>query len=296
MRRLPCLHSLLFTLCLAVGLPLPATAADVPDFAPSPTLDRIKRSASITFAYREGAPPFSFKSHDGRVHGYSIDLCDRVALAIQRQLGLAELKVNWIPVTSTTRIAAVATGKADAECGTTTVTLTRMQLVDFSVPIFVDGGSVMIKAGGKLSSLADLNGKKIAVMGATTTEPALRRALNLLDASAALVLVKDSTAGMTMLEQGAVAGFAGDRVVLDGLRLSSPIKAELQILAQDFSLEPYAVVLPRRDPDFRLAVNRALVALYRSGDIDPIFQRWFGGLGEPGQLLHSMFYLNTLPE
>ena len=52
----------------------------------------------------------------------------------------------------------------------------------------------------------------------------------------------------------------------------------------------------RDDPDFRLAVNRALADLYRSGDIDGIFQRWLGALGKPGPLLHAMFYLNTLPE
>jgi ABC-type amino acid transport substrate-binding protein len=98
------------------------------------------------------------------------------------------------------------------------------------------------------------------------------------------------------LNQGAVDGFAGDRVVLGGLRLSAPNPSSLQILAEDFSYEPYALALPRNDADFRLSVNRALVHIYRSGDIDPIFQRWLGGLGEPGPLLHSMFYLNTLPE
>jgi len=199
-------------------------------------------------------------------------------------------------VNADTRIAAVATGKADAVCGTTTITLTRMQSVDFSVPIFVDGGSVMVKAGAKLATLADLKGRRIAVIGGTTTEKSLQRALNLFDAPATLVPVKDSAAGMAVLAQGAVDGFAGDRVVLSGLRLAAPNASELQILAQDFSLEPYAIVVPRNDPDFRLAVNRALVNLYRSGEIDPIFQRWLGSLGQPSPMLHSMFYLNTLPE
>ena len=57
-----------------------------------------------------------------------------------------------------------------------------------------------------------------------------------------------------------------------------------------------ALVVPRADPDFRLAVNRALVGVYRSGDIDAVFQRWLGALGQPSPLLHAMFYLNTLPE
>ena len=61
-------------------------------------------------------------------------------------------------------------------------------------------------------------------------------------------------------------------------------------------IEPYALVVRRDDPDFRLVVNRTLVALYRSGDIDAIFYRWLGALGRPGPLLNSMFYLSTLPE
>ena len=70
----------------------------------------------------------------------------------------------------------------------------------------------------------------------------------------------------------------------------------LAFVAGDFSYEPYGIVVPRDDPDFKLAVNRALVSLYRTGDIDQIFQHWLGALGQPGTLLHAMFYLNTLPE
>jgi ABC-type amino acid transport substrate-binding protein len=294
MRRLPFIRILLAACCLATALP--AAAADAADRVPSLTLDRIKRTGTITFAYRELAAPFSFKAGGGRIRGYSVELCERVATAIQRELGLSDLKVQWIPVTAATRIAAVAMGRADAVCGTTTITLTRMQSVDFSVPIFVDGGSVLVKAASRLSGLADFRGRKIAVIAGTTTEKALQRALGLLDVSAALVPVNDSAAGMALLAQGGVDGFAGDRTVLGGLRLAAPNASELQILAQDFSLEPYALVVPRNDADFRLAVNRALVALYRSGDIDPIFQRWFGGLGQPGPMLHAMFYLNSLPE
>ena len=292
MRRFPRLFSLWVALGVMLAGTLPVAAAE----APSPALERIKRTATIHFAYREGAAPFSFRDRGGLVRGYSVELCSRVAAAIQKDLGLAALKVEWIPVTAATRIAAVTSGKADAECGTTTITLTRMQSVDFSVPIFVDGGSVLVDAKAKLSRLADLKGRKIAVIGGTTTEPALKRALEALDATAMLVPVKDGDAGVTLLTQGKVDGYAGDRVVLAGLKSAAPDPQALDFIAGDFSFEPYALVVPRTDPDFRLAVNRALVGVYRSGDIDAIFQRWLGALGQPGPLLHSMFYLNTLPE
>ena len=291
MRRFPLLAAALVVLGAALAAP-PAAAVD----APAPTLDRIKRTGTITFAYRESAAPFSFKDRGGQIRGYSVELCNRVAAAIQKDLGLASLKIEWMPVDASTRIAVVASGKADAVCGTTTITLTRMQSVDFSVPIFVDGGGVLVRAQSKLSRLTDLKGKKIAVIGGTTTERAIKRALDVIEAPATLVPVKDGAAGVAMLQQGNADGYAGDRIVLMGLKADAPNGADLDFIDGDFSVEPYALVLPRNDPDFRLAVNRALVALYRSGEIDPIFQRWLGGHGPPGPLLHAMFYLNTLPE
>jgi len=297
MHRRPLLAAVLFAFCAGFLVPSPpAAAADAPPPAVGPTLERIKRTGAINFAYRAGAAPFSFKDRGGVVRGYTVELCERVAAAIQKDLGLASLKVNWMPVDAATRIGAVATGKADAVCGTTTITLSRMQSVDFSVPIFVDGGSVVVAGKSRLSRLADLKGRKIAVIGGTTTERALKRALEAADAAATLVPVKDGASGFAELAQGRVDGYAGDRVALLGLVTGSSNAGGYEFIAGDFSVEPYALALPRNDADFRLAVNRALVALFRSGEIDAIFQRWLGGLGQPGTLLHALFYLNTLPE
>jgi ABC-type amino acid transport substrate-binding protein len=280
----------LFAVVVLVG-PVSSAAS-----AASPVLDRIKEKGVITFAYRDGAAPFSFKDRGGRVRGYSVDLCMRVATAVQRELALRELKIEWLPVTAATRLEAVASGRADAECGTTTITLARMEKVDFSLPIFVDGGGVMVRAKSKLARLNDLKGKRIAVIAGTTTEQALTKALTAAEAPAILVPVKDGAEGMAQLTQRKVDGYASDRVVLAGLRLRAPQPDEFDFVGGDFSYEPYALVLPRNDSDFRLVVNRALANVYRHGDIDPIYQQWLGNLGKPGVLLNAMFYLNTLPE
>jgi glutamate/aspartate transport system substrate-binding protein len=264
--------------------------------APSPTLDRIKEARAITLGYRNDAAPFSFKDREGRVLGYSVELCARVATAVQKDLGLPEMRVLWTPLEAADRIAAVASGRVDIECGTTTATLTRMKAVDFSLPIFVDGGSVLVRAKSRLKRLADLSGKKIAVIGGTTTEEAIVRALNALSGTAILVPVKDGAEGMRELARGGVDAYAADRVVLARLRQRQAKPADFDFIEGDFSFEPYALVMGREDPELRLIVNRTLAGLYRSGDIDPIFQRWLGHLGRPGALLHSMFYLNTLPE
>jgi ABC-type amino acid transport substrate-binding protein len=260
------------------------------------TLDRIRDRHAIVFAYRDGAAPFSFKDREGKVRGYSVELCSRIAADLQRALKLPQLDVQWIAVDADSRIDAVASGRADAECGTTTITLSREKTVAFSLPIFVEGGSALVDAKSKLAQFADLKGKKIAVIAGTTTEQALVREFNSMGMKAILVPVKSTAEGMAMLTKHKADAFAGDRTVLGRLKLTASRPADFDLLANDFSFEPYGLVLPRDDPDFRLAVDRALAALYRTGEIDPIFQRWLAPYGKPGPLLHAMFYLNTLPE
>jgi glutamate/aspartate transport system substrate-binding protein len=263
---------------------------------PSRTLERIKADGSLRLGYRAGAVPFSFKDRDGSVRGYSVELCARVASSVQKRLGLATLRIDWIALDAADRLDAVAKGRVDVECGTTTISLSRYEQVDFSLPIFVDGGSVLTAVTSKLERFADLAGRRIAVIPGTTTESALKRQLSALGAQAELVSVKDGTQGVALLTQGKVDGYASDRIVLVALRAASHEPARWQVLDDDFSYEPYALVVRRDDPDFRLAVNRALVDVYRSGEIDAIFYRWLAGLGKPGSLLNAMFYLSTLPE
>jgi ABC-type amino acid transport substrate-binding protein len=263
---------------------------------PSRTLDRIKAEAVIRLGYRSAAAPFSFKERDGTVRGYSAELCTRIAAMVQKRLGLTSLRIDWVPLDAADRLEAVAKGSVDMECGTTTISLSRYETVDFSLPIFIDGGSVMTAVAAKVERFSDLNGKKIAVIPQTTTESALKRQLDVVGAKAELVAVKNSVEGIRALTQGKVDGYASDRIVLVALRATAADPERLALLDDDFSFEPYALVIRRDDPDFRLAVNRALVELYRSGDIDPIFHRWLGGLGRPGPLLNAMFYLSTIPE
>ena len=262
----------------------------------SRTLEHIRADGVIHLGYRAGAVPFSFRERNGRVRGYSVELCTRVASSLQKQLGLAALKVEWTALDAGNRLDAVVAGTVDIECGTTTMSLTRYEQVDFSLPIFVDGGSLLTRTDAKLNQFQDLNGKRVAVIPGTTTETGLKREFAAINAKSELVPVADSAAGLAMVLAGKVDGYAGDRLVLVSLRAGSADPAKLSLLERDFSFEPYALVLPRDDPDFRLAVNRALVEIYRSGEIDDIFYQWLGALGRPSPLLHSMFYLSTLPE
>jgi glutamate/aspartate transport system substrate-binding protein len=259
-------------------------------------LPAIQKSGVIRLGYLQDSPPFSFAGSDGAPQGYSVELCKRVAESIRQQLGLAALKTEWVVLTLQERIPAVRLRKVDIECGTTTWTLSRQQEVDFSLMTFVDGATVLVRRDSDLLRIADLNGKKIAVVPTTTTAVSLKAALEARTLDVDVVSVDTPAAGIAKLQQGAVDGYASDRVVLIGQGLASKTGANFRLLDEDFSVEPYALALTRGDPDFRLAVNRALAGLYRSGDIEAVFDRWLGPLGRPSTLLTALYYLQSIPE
>lgn len=260
------------------------------------TLKKIKTTGVLAIGYRTSAPPFSFPGPDKRPVGYSIDLCKNVAGAIQKQLGLENLKLDWVPVTAEDRIELVEGGKVDIECGTTTITLSRQERVEFSLMTFVDGGSLLTKSGTNIRTLADLTDKRIAVIPNTTTEKALAEFLKKEFVTSKMVEVKDHLEGLTAVEKGLANCFASDRGILIGLVVTSKQPESFKLANLLFSYEPYALMMRRNDPAFRLAVNKALAEIYRSGDIVPIYDRWFGALGKPSEALQIMYLLNALPE
>lgn len=260
------------------------------------TLLKIKTSGTFNLGYQESAPPFSFAGPDKRPAGYSIELCMVAARAVQTKLGLADLKLAWVPVTAANRLQMVVDGKVDLECSTTTASLSRQERVDFSLTTFVDGAGMLHLASTTVRSAADLAGKRVAVIPATTTEKALTDALRAQFVTANIVLVKDHAEGLAAVEDGKAEAFASDRGVLAGLALSSKDPKRFAMSRQGFSYEPIALMMRRNDAAFRLVVNRALADLYRSGNIVTIYERWFGALGQPGEGLLAMYMLNSLPE
>jgi len=299
------------------------------------TLDKIRKSGVITLGYIDGAAPFSFADGTGQPQGYSVELCNAVAEGVGAQLKRQGLKVRWVKLTIQDRIDAVRTGKVDLECSTTTWTLSRQQLVDFSLVTFVDGGSLMVKTETNAARLGDLEGKRIAAITGTTTERSLRDALargkvktetnaarlgdlegkriaaitgttterSLRDAlargkvKAELVAIKTREEGLALLREGQVDALASDRTTLIGVVvMSGRGGGQYKLLDHDFSIEQYALMLRRGDPDFRLAVNRVLAGIYRSGAIEEIYGRWLGPLGPPSVLLSATYFIQTIAE
>jgi glutamate/aspartate transport system substrate-binding protein len=259
------------------------------------TLKKIKESGTFTLGHLTSAPPFSFPGPDKRPVGYSIDLCTHIASRIQQELGI-NLKLNWVPVTTENRLEMVASGKVDIECGTSTASLSRQERVDFSLMTFVDGGGLLTKKDFNLRAVADLTDKRIALIPGTTTETALTKFLKEEFVSVKYVPVKNHVEGLAAVEKGLAEAFASDRGILAGLAVTSKDPSFFALPGILFSYEPYGFMVRRNDAAFRLAVNRALAGLYRSGDIAPIYDRWFGAFGKPSQAIQAMYLLNGLPE
>ena len=247
----------------------------------------------IRIAYRADARPFSFVNDAKEPLGYTVDLCKQVARSIEKQFGLQELKIEWVPVTVETRFSAVAGGKADMECGSSTVTLGRMKEVDFSIFVFVESTGVLVAGASKIQSFAELAGKKVALVSGTTNERAVTELVHQQKLDIALVAVKDRDEGIAALEAGKVDGFASDKLLLAGAQIKHP--EAFVLLPEDLSIEQYAIALPRGDWALRLAVNTGLAQVFRSGRTAEVFERWFFG-SRPGILLNAVYALGRISD
>ncbi len=277
------------------ALSLAAAAALAIASADGATLDRVRQDKSLRIAYREDAPPFSFADDAGLPAGFVVDLCKSVAKHIGDDLAINDLKIAYILVTAENRFDAIENGKADLLCEPTSETLARREQVDFSIPTFIDGASLLVgsDAPGDFRALA---GKKIGVLAGTTTEQSLRDTLASAYIAAEIAPAKTHRDGLAMLDKGEIVAYFADRAILSYLASKSSDPSKLRIADNYFSLEPYALALPHGDEDFRLAVDRALSHIYRSGEIRVIFAHTFGNEMQPSDILKTLYTVSALPD
>ncbi len=258
-------------------------------------LKKIRDSKTVTIAYRTDALPFSFES-EKQPAGYTVELCKRVVAGLEQQLGTQPIEIKWVAATSQNRLELVRSGKADLECGSTSATLSRMEQVDFSNPVFVDTTTLLVRKDAGARTLSALAGKKSAVVAGTTNQKALDAALKRAVISVGVVAVKDREEGLAALEGGGADALAGDRILLAGLGGKLKDASLYELLEDDLGLEPYAIVLPRGENDLRVAVNRALARIYAGDAIVEVFRRAFGAQTKPSPALVIMYGINAYPE
>ena len=258
-------------------------------------LDRIRQDKVIRLAYREDAPPFSYKDNIGEPAGYMVDLCRAIAKDLAKQQQFTDLSVVYVPVTAVNRFDVIQQDKADLLCEPTSATLSRRKQVDFSIATYIDGASLMIRVDGP-RDVKSLAGLKVGVLGATTTELELRETLKSYAVDAQVIVAKTHAEGLTMMDDGAISAYFADRDILTTLIKNSKAPEKLAVAENYLTIEPYALALPHGDDDFRLAVDQAISHIYRSGQISAIFARNFGTNTKPNGLLAALYLISGLPD
>jgi putrescine:ornithine antiporter len=296
--------------CAIAALAVVSTVLTMPLAAG--TADHIKQTGRIRLGYRTDARPFSYRDESGNPAGYSTTLCQRIAETAKADLGLSDLKIEWVPVTLDSRLVALREDKIDLLCGADSVTLSRRSEVAFSIPIFPGGIGALLRADAPARLREALAGRPVplrpvwrgtvdpglqartsSVVAGTTSEKWLTGRLVDLEIPGNVVRVNDYDAGVRSVLDRSSNIFFGDRAILLDAAKRSPAARDLIVLDRQFTHEPVSLALPRGDEELRLIVDRTLSRLYRTGDIGSLYTKWFG---EPDESALAFFRMNALPD
>ncbi len=275
-QRLPAI-SLLAAL-LAVANPAAAQAPATTELGP--TLSRIAEDGTIYLGFREAATPFSYviPNYGGAqrdaIAGYSWDICRKVAEAAELRVG-KPVKVSPVTMTANARIMMVKVGIADIECGSTTNNVARQKLVAFSDTFYVAEVKVMVRKDSGIRSLGDLGGKRVVTTLGTTADRLVKQLAATRGFSMTYLIGRSHNESMTLMNTGKADAYVGDDAIIAVQRGSSPLKDEFVFLDESLSTEPYGLMLPKDDPQFKKFVDGVLVGLMQSGELARIYDKWF---------------------
>ncbi len=258
------------------------------------TLDRIKETNTFNLGFRTDAPPLSYRDAEGRPAGFSLLVCSQIAQAVANYLQLEELNAEFIEVTAEDRFDKVASGEIDLLCGAATITLSRRDIVDFSVPTYVDGSAVMLPVGTE-SNLTALADKKVGVRGGTTTEEALENTLEATGLTPEVVVFDSHVTGMAAMEAGELEAYFADQSILMFLKANSEKGDDFNVMDRLLTIEKHGLALTRGDADFRLLIDGIVSGLYANGTMAQIFEETLPG-AKPGQAMQALYLIApTLP-
>jgi glutamate/aspartate transport system substrate-binding protein len=239
------------------------------------TLKRIRETGAITLGVRETSVPFSFVDAQKQPQGYTVDLCLRVVEAVKSELKLSKLEVKYLPVSSANRIPSLVDGKIDLECGSTTNTRDRQKQVAFAYTTFVAGIKMLAKKASNINSIEDLRGKSVVVTVGTTSEKIIKAMNDERGLKMNIIESRDHGESFKAVDEGRAIAFPMDDVLLYGLISRSKKPDDFAVVGKYLSVEPYAIMMRRDEPQFEGLVNRALIDLFQSGQIRRIYARWF---------------------
>jgi glutamate/aspartate transport system substrate-binding protein len=243
--------------------------------AQADTLGKIKASGAVTMGVRESSGALSYTLGDGKFAGFHVEICERVLADVQKQLGLAKLAVRYQPVTSQNRIPLVQNGTVDIECGSTTNNATRQKDVAFAVTTYVEEVRIAAKANSGITSINQLNGRKVATTTGTTSVQHLRKHERATGVNFEEVFGKDHSDSFLLLESGRADAFVMDGSILAGNIANAKNPADFRIVGEVLSVEPIAIMMRRDDPAFKKAVDDSIIRMMRDGSLAKLWNKWF---------------------
>lgn len=239
-------------------------------------LDKIQAGGALVIAHRESSVPFSYiDTRSGKPVGYALDLCLRLAEAVRKQTGRKDMKVEFLMVTPANRMAVIEQGKADMECGSTTNNAQRRQTVAFTVPHFITGARMLVKADSTINAMEDLKGKKLVSTKGTSPMALVTQANRQRLMGITIVEAPDHARALEMVEKGEADAFVMDDVLLNGLAAARPDPRALKVVGKFLSTEPLAIMLPKGDTAFKKLVDEEMKRIITSREIHPIYEKWF---------------------
>lgn len=240
----------------------------------TPTLDKIREYGAIYVGHYEASPPFSYMVGNETV-GYSKDLCDRIVGAIKDKLGAPDLKVVLVPLTSSSRLLMLLTGVIDLECGSTTNTRIRQQLVAFSYTTFVSGVKAVVRKDVGIERITDLGGKVVVTTAGTTTERVVNTVLAARKLTARAKNARTHAESLSWVLSRQADAFVLDDAILAGLMATTPNADKLKLLEENFGFEPYGIGLRKDDPEFKKLVDDTLAGMMKNGEMEKLYSKWF---------------------
>ncbi|CAG2140869.1 amino acid ABC transporter substrate-binding protein [Cupriavidus numazuensis] len=261
----------IMALCLAISAGLAFAQEPI---ALSGTLKKAKETGALTIGYRESSLPFSYLNQIRRPIGYSIEICKAIVQTAGNEVG-RELAINWVPVTSETRMEAMTSGKIDLECGSTTRNAERQQRVSFSPVIFVAGTKLLVPHGSPIRTFRDLKGKTVVATAGTTNADAIERLSTRFNLGITLIRARDHADAFEVLRHGGADAYAGDDVLLYGFLAKYGLGKKYDVTRDFLSYDPYGIMLRKDDPQFATVVDKAVRDLITTGELERLYKQWF---------------------
>jgi len=244
-------------------------------FAQQSTLDKMRSSGAVTMGVRESSGALSYTLGDGKYAGFHVEICNTVLRDIQKQLNLKTLDIKYSPVTSQNRIPLLQNGTVDIECGSTTNNATRQKDVAFAVTTYVEEIRIAVKANSGITSLNQLNGKKVATTTGTTSVQLLRKHERATGVNFEEIFGKDHSDSFLLLESGRADAFVMDGSILAGNIANARNPGDYRIVGEVIAVEPIAIMMRKDDPSFKKAVDENIIKMMKDGTLTKLWDKWF---------------------